>query len=654
MGSIKSSCVKLSIRTAIFLVYLFAGAGIFLLLEKDDQQLVRTKADNDLTEHINSMVVKYNVSDADIKLFRNLMERALDVGALGRRKYKTEWNFVNALFFCGNVITTIGYGHITPHTIGGRVVMMFYALFGISLTGFFLRTVGNELTNFIAYLVKTYERRMMNREAEKLEIKCAVVSSILVLVMLLLGGSVFSVAEGSWSFLDAFYFCFVSLTTVGFGDMIPGESRDNQGHVEELFIELTCLIYYVVGLSIMSGVIVSISGIIEEKTKKLDIGDPMDAIRNLRIENLNSKAMKKLGYKVDEGVRMPPKMMKSSVNTQRRGTIIPDEDERVNRSRASLQQFANGGIMNTNNNNINSSMKSIRSGLSNTFKNENEINLPDTHTVDDEIHINKNTDQKILQNLQSPVSSTPTQKTSLQSLIETDENSLNDENHEKIEMKEERLEAGLYHENKNESSENGVCAFEAEPLDLNKNSTNAKRYTYTKDRLFTLKENNCSQENTVRTNSLSDMKLGIHRKISNERTKPKRLRKHSSLKDFKIQYSSNLQSVKRDKKKTQAEGKRVGLPAELFANDVSFVTKNQQNTSSPKLKPPKSDINGSFYSIPIASPIPSYTNPYFQSDDLIFSSPLIPSTASSLDLSKNNRTEKCLTIQRPSTGNNNT
>ena len=70
------------------------------------------------------------------------------------------------------------------------------------------------------------------------------------------------------------------------------------GHVEELFIELTCLIYYVVGLSIMSGVIVSISGIIEEKTKKLDIGDPMDAIRNLRIENLNSKAMKKLGYKV--------------------------------------------------------------------------------------------------------------------------------------------------------------------------------------------------------------------------------------------------------------------------------------------------------------------------------------------------------------------
>ena len=108
MGSIKSSCVKLSIRTAIFLVYLFAGAGIFLLLEKDDQQLLRTKAENDLTEHQNAMVVKYNISNTDIEVFRDLMEQAIDVGALGRRKHKTEWNFVNALFFCGNVITTIG------------------------------------------------------------------------------------------------------------------------------------------------------------------------------------------------------------------------------------------------------------------------------------------------------------------------------------------------------------------------------------------------------------------------------------------------------------------------------------------------------------------------------------------------------------------
>lgn len=94
---------------------------------------------------------------------------------------------------------------------------------------------------------------------------------------------------------------------------------------ERLGVEMASLIYYVLGLSIMSGVIVSISSVIEEKTKKLDVTDPMDAIRNLRIENLNSKAMKKLGYKVDEGMMLPPTLREGRM--MRRGTIIPDTDQ---------------------------------------------------------------------------------------------------------------------------------------------------------------------------------------------------------------------------------------------------------------------------------------------------------------------------------------
>ena len=68
----------------------------------------------------------------------------------------------------------------------------------------------------------------MNREAEKLEIKCAVVSMVLVLFMLLLGAIVFSATEKKWTFIDAFYYCFVSLTTIGFGDLVPGEWRNGE------------------------------------------------------------------------------------------------------------------------------------------------------------------------------------------------------------------------------------------------------------------------------------------------------------------------------------------------------------------------------------------------------------------------------------------
>ena len=41
------------------------------------------------------------------------------------------------------------------------------------------------------------------------------------IVFLVIPAAMFSLVEG-WTYLDAFYYAFISLTTIGFGDLVAG------------------------------------------------------------------------------------------------------------------------------------------------------------------------------------------------------------------------------------------------------------------------------------------------------------------------------------------------------------------------------------------------------------------------------------------------
>ncbi len=51
----------------------------------------------------------------------------------------------------------------------------------------------------------------------------AIGAVIFLAVYLAAGAGLLIIWEESWSFFDGFYFCFITMTTIGFGDLVPSK-----------------------------------------------------------------------------------------------------------------------------------------------------------------------------------------------------------------------------------------------------------------------------------------------------------------------------------------------------------------------------------------------------------------------------------------------
>uniref|UniRef100_A0A0N4ZNU1 Potassium channel subfamily K member 18 n=1 Tax=Parastrongyloides trichosuri TaxID=131310 RepID=A0A0N4ZNU1_PARTI len=254
--------IKHYVLVLILAIYAVLGGLIFYLLESESEIIsLENNRDkiNDLINGLASEVLdignnitqsKEQQRELAIFLIRETYKEMLIVENkyAGSAFHKFEridvrltWYFSSAIFYSMTLFTSIGYGTIACQTVAGKVVTIIYASLGIPLMLVVLGDVGDVLLSWFIFsynwsyhkVRRTWNIFMIKINYDKYLIKddddqdFPLIGSVLIIIIYMLFISMvicladYNENNEGLSFGDAFYFTFISMTTIGLGDVYP-------------------------------------------------------------------------------------------------------------------------------------------------------------------------------------------------------------------------------------------------------------------------------------------------------------------------------------------------------------------------------------------------------------------------------------------------
>ncbi|XP_073436786.1 potassium channel subfamily K member 1 [Dendrobates tinctorius] len=211
-----------------YILYLIFGAVVFSSVELPYEDLLR----KDLQE-LKRQFMSDNECMSEESLER-FLERVLEannygVSILNNASGNWNWDFMSSLFFASTVLSTTGYGHTVPLSDGGKTFCILYSVVGIPFTLLLFTALVQRIIIYVTRRPVLYIHLHWGLPKHIVAIVHAVLLGFFtVTCFFFIPAAVFSALEEDWNFLESFYFCFISLSTIGLGDYVPGEGYNQK------------------------------------------------------------------------------------------------------------------------------------------------------------------------------------------------------------------------------------------------------------------------------------------------------------------------------------------------------------------------------------------------------------------------------------------